>query len=49
MESTAEHSLFNFYQKSVFYVENNRIYSTEMERRLRAFGGLRKRKSEIFN
>ena len=42
MESTAEHSLFNFYQKSVFYVENNRIYSTEMERRLRAFGGLRK-------
>ncbi len=37
MESTAEHSLFNFYQKSVFYVENNRIYSTEMERRLRAF------------
>ncbi len=42
MESTAEHSLFNFYQKSVFYVENNQIYSTEMERRLRAFGGLRK-------
>ena len=31
MESTAEHSLFNFYQKSVFYLENNQIYSTEME------------------
>ena len=42
MESIAEHSLFNFFQKSIFYIEDNQIYLTEMERKLRAFGGLRK-------
>ena len=46
MESKAEHSLFNFYQKSVFYIENDQIYLIEMQRNLRAFGGLRKEKQE---
>ena len=30
MESTAEHSLFNFYQKSVFYVDNNPVSYTHL-------------------
>ena len=46
MESNAEHSLFNFYQKSIFYVENDQIYLVEMQRNLRAFGGLRKEKQK---
>ena len=46
MESNAEHSLFNFYQKSIFYIENDQIYLVEMQRNLRAFGGLRKEKQE---
>ena len=46
MESKAEHSLFNFYQKSIFYIEDDQIYLIEMQRNLRAFGGLRKEKQE---
>jgi len=46
MESEAEHSLFNFYQKSIFYIEDDQIYLIEMQRNLRAFGGLRKEKQE---
>ena len=42
MESKAKHSLFNFSQRSVFFIENKQIFVTEMQRNLRAFGGLRK-------
>ena len=42
MESKAKHSLFNFSQRSIFFIENRQIYVTEIEKNLRAFGGLRK-------
>lgn len=42
MESKAKHSLFNFSQRSVFFIENEQVFITEMQRNLRAFGGLRK-------
>ena len=42
MESKAKHSLFNFSQRSVFFIENKQVFITEMQRNLRAFGGLRK-------
>ena len=46
MESDAKHSLFNFYQKSIFYIKNDQIYLVEMQRNLRAFGGLKKEKQD---